>query len=444
MSNAAQEIRQGSPPKPMLGVGMDRQIVHPPWHWSRWPLGARVGVGAGLAVGFVLAAAAVVFSNTERTVRLAATNVTIATVGRGAFHDLIPLRGTVVALNTVYVDALEGGRVQHLLAQAGDTVTAGQPLVDLANTQLELDVLDREGRLIESITELQTYQTQLEQNRVANEKALAQIDYNIITARRALDRRKVLLAQNSVAVETVDQLQDQLNYEVKERPMQEASNRTQEELRVQQLPQIQRQLKALEQDVKITHGTLDDLVVRAPVSGRLTAMDLKVGQSLDRNGRVAVITPESGYKLSAAIDEYYLGRVQKAQIADVEIGDSTWPLRVTRVYPQVTDGTFTVDLAFTGAEPRGLLPGQNLQGKLTLGADQTATTLPAGAFLERTGGDWIFVLTKDGTSARRRSIKVGRRNAEQVEVLGGLAPGERAVISDYTGLDRIDRLILTH
>jgi HlyD family secretion protein len=185
-----------------------------------------------------------------------------------------------------------------------------------------------------------------------------------------------------------------------------------------------------------------DLLVRAPVSGRLTAMDIKIGQSLGSNERVAVITPGTGYKLSAAIDEYYLGRVQNGQIAKVKIGDRNWPLRVTRVYPQVTDGTFAVDLAFAGAEPPGLLPGQNLEGKLTLGADQAATIIAAGAFLETAAGDWIFVLTKDGRSARRRSIRIGRRNAEQVEVLSGLAPGERVIISDYTGLDRIDRIDL--
>lgn len=421
---------------------MDRDIVHPPWHWAKWPFTVRVSVGAALAVGFLLLATAVVFSNSERTVSLAASTVTVATAERGEFHDLIPLRGTVVALNTVYVDAIEGGRVQHLRTQAGDWVTAGQALVDLSNTQLQLNVLDNEGRLIESITQLQTYETELEQNKVTNEKTLAQIDYNIITARRALDRRKTLLAENSVAVETVDQFRDQLNYDIQIRPMQEASNQTQEQLRMQQLPEIRRQLSTLEQDVKITHATLDDLVVRAPVSGRLTAMDLKVGQSLGSNERVAVITPDSGYKLSAAIDEYYLGRVQKGQLAKIQIGDRTWPLRVTRVYPQVTDDTFTVDLAFSGAAPSGLLPGQNLEGKLTLGADQAATIIPAGAFLETSAGDWAFVLTQDGRDAQRRSIKIGRRNAEQLEVLSGLAPGERVIISDYTGLDHIDRIDL--
>lgn len=421
---------------------MDREITRPRWHWSKWPLPMRVGASAGLAAGLVLLAAAVMFGNGERTVRLAATSVTIATVTRSAFHDLIPLRGTVDALTTVYVDAPEGGRVQRVLAQAGDSVVAGQPLVDLTNTELELDVLDREGRLIESITQLQAYQTQLEQNRVANRKALAQIDYDIINTRRMLDRRRALLAQNLVPVEAVDQLQDELNYDLELRPMQQQSNRTQEELRLRQLPQIGRQIRTLEQDVKVTHGTLDDLIVRAPVSGRLTAMDLKVGQTLGPDGRVAVITPGTGYKLSAAVDEYYLGRVQVGQVGEVEVGDGTWPLRVIRVYPQVTDGTFAVDLAFSGSEPPGLLPGRNLEGKLTLGADRMATVLPAGAFLQVTGGDWVFVLSKDGRSARRRRIKIGRRSAEQVEVLSGLAPGERVIVSDYAGLERIDRIEL--
>jgi HlyD family secretion protein len=171
-------------------------------------------------------------------------------------------------------------------------------------------------------------------------------------------------------------------------------------------------------------------------------MDLKVGENRNRGERFGEITPDTGDKLAAEVDEYYLGRVQNGQTAAIDVGDKTWVLEVVRVYPKVTNGTFTVDLAFRNATPAGLLPGQALQGKLALGADRTATILPAGAFLERTGGDWVFVLAKDGQSALRRTIKIGRRNDEQVEVLSGLAAGERAIISDYTGLERIDRIDL--
>jgi HlyD family secretion protein len=402
----------------------------------------QTGIAAG-AAALIITIVAMFLGGLERSIRVAATSVTVARVTQGTFHDFIPLRGKVVPMNTVYLDALEGGRVDRVLAQAGDMVREGQPLVELSNTELELDVLDREGRLVESITQLQAYQTQLEQNRVSNQKALAQIDYDVTRLQRSVARRNILVADDAEPVETKDQVQDELDYDLKVRPMQDESNHKQEALRQQQLPHIRSQLGKLQEDLKITHGKLDNLTVRAPVTGRLTALDLKVGENRNRGERFGEVTPETGFKLAAEVDEYYLGHVLDGQIADVGVGDKSWVLKVVRVYPKVTNGTFTIDLAFQDATPAGLLPGQTLQGKLALGADRTATLLPAGAFLERTGGDWIFALAKDGKSALRRTIKIGRRNAEQVEVLSGLAVGEQAIISDYTGLERIDRIDLT-
>ncbi len=421
-----------------MSYTMDRPIVLPWWRKKRSVQLALVVVVGGLA-----AATLVLFSATaDRSVRIPVANLTVATATRSAFHDFVPLHAKVEALNTVYLDALEGGRVERILAQAGDDVKQGEPLVELSNTELELDVLDREARIIESITELQAYETQLEQNRVANEKALALINYNIVRLRRSLVRRKILVAKALEPVETKDTVQDELDYDLGILPMQQQSNSKQETLRVRQLPEIENQLAKLQQDLKITHAKLDNLTVRAPVTGRLTSMDLKVGENRNRGERFAEITPDTGYKLSADVDEYYLARVHDGQTAQVDVADRSFQAKVARVYPQVKDGTFTVDLAFQGGSPPGLIPGEAVQGRLSLGADDVALTLPAGAFLERSGGDWAFVLDTDGHAARRRTIKLGRRNAEQVEILGGLAPGERVIISDYSGLERIDRIDL--
>src|ERR1700736_5416649 len=220
---------------------MDRPICRPWWRRQYW-------LRSGLAVpaAALLRTRALLFVGTpRRRIRLVPAGLTIASLTQGAYHDFIPLRGKVAALNTVYLDALEGGRVERVLAEAGDTVTAGQPLVELSNTELELDVLDREGRLIESITQLQSYETQLEQNRGANRKALAQIDYNVTRLQRSVARRIVLVADDAEPVEVKDQAQDELDYDVTLRPMQDESNRRQERLRVQQLPQIHSQLVKL-------------------------------------------------------------------------------------------------------------------------------------------------------------------------------------------------------
>ena len=417
---------------------MDRPRTLPWWRRGRW-----LSLGA-LAAALLLALVAglLLLGPAQRSTRIPLSAVTIGKVERGVYHDIIPLTGEVVPHDIVDVDSGEGGRIERILAQAGDHVTAGQPLVELRNTALELDVLDREGRLVQSITESQSYATQLEQNRVNNEKALAQIDYDIVRLRRALERRETLVAQHLVSVESRDQIKDELDHDLLERPMQQEGNERQETLRRQQLPLIQAQIAKLQQDLTVTQNKLHELTVRAPVTGLLTAMDLTVGRNLNRGDRIADVTPETGYKLSANIDEYYLTRVHAGHSGRIDLNEQAWGLKVTRVYPQVKNGTFKVDLVFDGPTPPGLLRGQTLQGRLSLGADQVGLVLPAGAFLERSGGDWAFVLDTDGHSAHRHHIKIGRRSPEQLEVLAGLQAGDRVIISDYEGFERIERVDL--
>ena len=401
-------------------------------------IGAAV-VGGLAALGVLLFASR---SLAVRSVRVPAATVTIDEVQRGVYHDFIPLNGKVTPHDTIDLDALEGGQVEKVMARAGDVVPAGQPLVQFRNTTLELDVLDRVGRLVESITQLQTRQQQLEDTRLANDKALAQIDYDIVRLKRSEGRRKPLLTRGFLAPETLDQVQDELAHDEQLRPMQAQSNERQETLRKAQLPQIRTQLAALQQDLAITRSKLDNLVVKAPVKGKLTDFDLNVGQNLNRGDRLGEIVPDTGFKIVANVDEYYLGRVQVGQVAAVQIDDRDWKLHVTRVYPTVKDGVFVVDLGFDGAQPDGLLPGQTITGRLSLGSDRPGLVLPAGPFLERSGGDWVMVMAGDGQALRRR-IRIGRRNTEQVEILSGLEAGDRVITSDYTPFEKMDRVDLT-
>jgi HlyD family secretion protein len=402
-------------------------------------------VFGAFSVGVLFAVAALAFSLRglgQSSLRVPAASVTIDTVQRGVFHDFTPLNGKVTPHDTIDLDALEGGQVARVMAQAGDMVVVDQPLVAFRNTQLELDVLDREGRLIESITELQTYEKQLEDTRLANQKALAEIDYNIERLSRAGERRTGLEGLGVVSTESVDQIRDELAYDRRLKPLQSQSNARQDALRVRQLPQIHAQLISLRQSLAITKSKLDNLIVKAPVAGRLTDFNLNIGQNFNRGDRLGEIVPNTGFKIAANVDEYYLGRVRDGQIGDVQIDDKNWKLRVSRVYPQVKDGTFVVDLAFDGPTPGGLLPGETVTGRLSLGGDRPALVLPAGPFLEQSGGDWVMVMTGEHRAARRR-IKIGRRSAEQVEVLSGLTAGERVITSDYTAFEKIERVDLT-
>jgi HlyD family secretion protein len=421
-----------------MTMTMDRQIRRSKWYYRRkWliPLTAASAIVFS-AVGFL--------GGAERSVRVTSASVTIEPAARGIFHDFIPLRGAVVPRDTVDIDAVSGGQVKRVMVEPGDRVVAGQTLVEFSNTNLQLQVIQQESQANQSIAQLQQNEIQLESNKVANEAALALIDYNIVRLGRSITRRDALAAKGYTSREERDQVQDELDYDRELRPLQAEGNARQNELRARLLPQIESQLEQGQKNLETVRGKLDDLVEKARVAGQVTDIALNVGDNVNPGQRIATLTPDTGFKVSAEIDEFYLSRVRDGQTGDIDLDGKTSTLTVFRVHPQVKNGTFTVDLAFTGETPTGLLPGEAVRGKLSLGADSQETVLPTGAFLERTGGDWAFVVAPDGRSAERRHIRIGRRNAEQVEVLDGLKPGERVITSDYTGLERVDRVDLTN
>jgi HlyD family secretion protein len=399
---------------------------------------------AGFAGALVLLAigGGLLLRQPSASVRVSTKSLSLARVEAGTFQDYVPLRPRVTPLNTVYLDAQAGGRVERVLARAGDTVADGQVLLELSNSQWELDVLEREARVVESISQLESYQTQLEQNRIANQRSLAQIEYEVVRLRRSLSRRKAL-ANSAEPIERVDQVEDELGYDLKIQPLQDESNRRQEQLRVEQIPQIREQLQKLQQDLRMTHAQLEKLTVRSPVAGQLTALSAQVGENRSAGERFGQVTPNGGFKLVASLDEYYLGKVQVGQEAVMGIRGRDYAAKVERVYPEVKDNVFTIDLVFSDTTPAELTSGENVEGRLSLGADRTALMLANGPFLEQTNGKWAFVVDPSGNFARRRPIRIGRRNLTQLEVLGGVAAGERIVVSSYERFGSLDRLNLT-
>ncbi|MGH6614132.1 efflux RND transporter periplasmic adaptor subunit [Sphingomonas sp.] len=371
-----------------------------------------------------------------------AGQVAIDQVVLGIFRDTTSLQGRVVPRDTIYLDAVEGGRVRRVLVRSGDRVVAGQPLVEFTNTTLELDILAQEGRLIESITQLQAYQQQLEQNRSDNAQALALIRYDRTRVDRALSRRVPLAARGFVTGETMDRLKDELRSVDDRQMIQISRSRRQEGLRVLQQPQIEAQLATLHKSLAVTQAKLGDLTVRAPVGGRLSAFDLELGENRNRGDRLGEIALDTGFRVTASIDEYYLGRVQTGQRAEADVKGRPTALVVTRLYPQVKDGAFVADLEFDRGQPAGLVAGEAVRGRLSLGADRAAILLPAGAFLDASGGQWVFVMARGGRSAERRRIRIGRRNADQVEILAGLAPGDPVISSSYDGWQQYQRINL--
>jgi HlyD family secretion protein len=419
---------------PRSGAAMDRKIVR-----TRWREPQRLAAGATVALG-LLAAAWLFAPSSGRTLKVETSAVAIAAATRGPFEDFVPVRGQVGPLTTVYLDAIEGGRVEKVHVEDGAALQAGDPIVELSNSALQLNVISSEANVTEQLNTLRNIELTLERDRLQHQRDLVEVDYQITRLGRMLERRKALAKTGAVSDAELQNAADEYDYNVRKRAVVLDSQRTNARLHDIQMAQMRDATAQLQKNLDFARKNVEGLFVRAPIAGKLTAFAVEVGQSLAPGARIGQIDDPSRFKVSADIDEFYLGRVDIGQTAGIAVGGRDYVLRVAKVYPQVRDGKFSVDLTFRDAPPSDVRRGQTVQLKLTLGDTTEALLIPDGAFYQDTGGQWLFVVAADGRQAVRRSVRLGRRNARVIEVLDGLEPGERVVISPYTSFLDKDRL----
>lgn len=374
-----------------------------------------------------------------RSLRVNEDHVAIGAAVLGTYEDFIPLRGRIVPRSTVYLDAIEGGRVEEVLVEDGVIMRAGDPIALLSNTSLQLDVLSREAAVAEQLNTMRSLELQLEQNRLTHKSNLVDIDYRILTLNSELERKQDLADRDLISKSEMDDLESELAYLQQRREITLESQQTDGLLQKQQLSQLRETGKRLQANLGIAQKTLEDLSIAAPMSGKLSGFDIEVGQSIGRGERLGQIDDPTGFKLNVEIDEYYLGRVDLGQTAIGEYNNRNYQLTVSKIYPQVSDGFFYVDMIFE-LDAENLHRGQTLQLKLQLGGNTDAVLIPNGAFYEETGGSWLFVLSPDLSVALKRPVQMGRRNTEFIEIIEGLEPGEKVIISPYTSYIGMDEL----
>jgi HlyD family secretion protein len=415
---------------------MDRAVERRPW-----PRLAPWAVGAGVLLALVALFWAYAPRSGSQTV--ATDRLTISTVRNGTFEDFIPLRARVTPLLTVYLDAIEGGRVEKILVEDGTMLAKGQPIVELSNAELQLSTLARQTEVEQQINNMRSQELALSQTRLANERAILEAGLALQKTRLQYNREAPLAERGFVPGKQFADTAAQLRYEENRFAALRRTQSNDERLQSSQLAEQRGSMHSMQSGLAIARDNLDALNLRAPVGGQLSGFNLQVGESLSRGQRIGQIDSPGRNKLMAGVDEFYLGRVQLNQKASVERNGKTYAAKVTKIYPQVQNGQFQVDLQFTGGEPADIQRGQTLQAKLTLGDAAPARLLPNGAFYNETGGAFVFVVAPDGASAVKRSVRLGRRNDAAIEVLDGLDPGERVITSPYTGFADKVRLDLS-
>jgi HlyD family secretion protein len=329
--------------------------------------------------------------------------------------------------------------VKEVLVEDGAEVKAGQPLVVLTNATLQLQVASREADTAGQINALENTKIQLEETRFKYEHDLLDIEHQISKLTGDLARDKILLDGNAIAPSIYRQEQEEYAYELKLRDATRASGDAEKAVRTSQLKQLQDTLVRLKASSATAAASLDALTIRAPTDGQLTALTAEVGQSKAQGAVLGQVDSLDRFKLTALVDEFYLGRIVLGQSAIFTSDGRDYKATVAKIYPQVTNGTFRIDLHFENP-PQGIHTGQAFDLKLELGRAATALMLPNGPFYQETGGNWIFVVAPDGQYATRRTVRLGRRNPQHVEVVDGLAPGEKVIVSGYEAFQKIDRV----
>jgi HlyD family secretion protein len=416
---------------------MDRKIPK-----NRWTLRNIAGLsGAGLIGLLVLYY--LILGDHRSKLNVESEKITVSEVTRGQFQEFDPVQGTVQPIQTFFLDAVEGGRVDSTFVEAGSFVKRGDKILKLVNMNLQLDVLYREALLFEQINNARNTRLAIEQNTLALRSQLTDVTYQIQRLGRQDERDTVLLAKGLISKQDFQQVNDEHLYWIQKRALTIDNIRQDSILRRTQIEQLDASVKRMQNNLDLVKRSMDNLVVRAPISGQLTSRNAEIGESKSPGQRLGQIDVLDGFKVLTPIDEFYIARVNPGQKGETDINGKTYRLTVTKVYPEVRDNKFEVDMLFDGAPPPGIRRGQTLQIRLELGDLAEAVMVPRGGFYQKTGGQWIYLVDGSGAFAVKRPIRLGRQNPQVFEVLDGLQPGEKVVTSSYDNFGDIDKLVLT-
>jgi len=375
---------------------------------------------------------------------VATDNLVISTIKQAEFAEYLPLRGVVEPEKTIFIDAIDGGRVEEVFIQEGALVKQGQAILKLSNTNLQLNVLAREAEVSEQINNMRNTRLALEQNQLSLKRDVIELDFSVLRLQKQFTRNQALMKKKLISQQAFEAIKDELDFQRKYREIVQQSQQKEALLQSQQLEQLAQSIKTLESNLAISRGSLDKLIIRAPSSGQLTFLDAQVGESKSNGQRLGQVDLIEQYKVTAQVDEFYVSRVAKGQTASFELNQQTYQIDVAKVYPGIDNGTFKVDFSISDKViAQKLRLGQSVQLKFNLSSTESKLQIANGGFMQNTAGSWVFVVDKNGAQASKRNIRLGRKNPQSIEVLSGLTKGERVITSSYASFSDADKLSLS-
>lgn len=414
---------------------MDRKIKK-----NKWTIGRISAIsGVTLLVSFILYN--FIFAEKGSKLNVDTEKVTISEVVRGQFREFIPVDGNVLPIKTIRLDAIEGGNVEIKYLEGGTLVNEGDLILKLANNNLVQSFMSSETQVFRLVNELETNKLNLQRNEFILKRRLTELDFDIDEAKDNYLRGEKLRAENVISEQEFLRLKRAYDRLVSAREIEIESQVFDNKNTNIQIRQAQATLVKTRENLEMIRKNLENLYIKAPISGRLSSVNVEIGEAISQGQNIAQIDDLNGFKVRAAIDEHYISRIYEELDGTFDFNGQTYNLSIYKIYPEVINGLFSVDLKFASEIPKGIRRGQTLQIRLQLSENIEAVQIPRGSFYQTTGGNWIFVLDESDGMARRRKIRLGRQNPRFYEVLEGLQPGEKVVVSSYDGYEDKDRLV---
>ena len=415
---------------------MDRVIAKKKWSVKRL---LTIGVSVGIAA---LIGASYYFTSGKSRLNVDTERIIISEVKKGPYKDAIPVNGVVLPLTTIYLDAVEGGRVEEKYVEDGTVMKKGQPILRLSNTDLELNLLSQQSNVYNTLTQMQIARNAALQNTVTKRNQLTDAENLLKEAERVYLLDKRLYEQKVIGFQEFKKAENDYNYNLQKYSLTREIMQQDSTTNVQQLAQAKQSYQGSQNALGLFQKNVGDLIVRAPVDGQLTSLDAEIGQNKNKGERLGQIDVLSGFKVRVDVDEHYVSRIYTGLKGTFNFAGKDYTLTIKKIFSQITKSSFQVDMEFEGEVPKGIRRGQTLQILLALSDETQALLLPKGGFYQQTGGNWIFKLSADGRRAYKTDIQLGRQNTEYYEVLSGLKPGDKVVTSSYENYGNMQELVL--
>jgi HlyD family secretion protein len=394
------------------------------------------------SLAFIVIVFNIFFGDKSSKLNVEKDKITIEEVKKDIFQDYIAVQGVVEPIQTIFLDAVEGGRVEEKLREEGSMLKKGDPIIRLSNNNLILEISNNEAAVARAVSELRNARLMMDQQILSSNIQILELTKQVNKERRAYERNQLLIKEFHISEE--DYLQSKEDYLTSEKllALYKENHRNDSIYRGVQVSTLEESVERMTINMDLTRKRLDNLNIKAPVNGELATLNPEIGEVVNYGTRVGTMNILDSYKLKVDIDEHYIARVDRGLIANCDFSGRNYPAKLVKVYPEVQGGRFAVDMNFTDEVPAQIRIGQTSRIKLELGESQTAILLSKGGFYQSTGGQWVYVLDPSKSFAVKRNISIGRQNPRFYEVIDGLAVGEMVIVSSYDNFGNVDKLIL--